>query len=122
MAPPLSIIGITTAGFLEKLSVRGSESVIFKHKYIKNPAFAPADAIVQAAKKLTSALRGNIPPPFLASGIDHLRALTNISSEAKGKYEKRENQKHNMNSPSIYKGRKNMRVAKAIVDELPEIW
>ena len=31
-------------------AVQGSETVLFKHKYITAPTITPADAIVQAAK------------------------------------------------------------------------
>ena len=51
---------------------------MFKHKYITSPAVTPADAIVQAAKKIANALKGTLPPPLATSGIDQLRALTRI--------------------------------------------
>ena len=62
----------------ETKKIRGSDTVIFRRKYITNPAVAPGDAVVNAAKQLTSALRGIIPPPLVKSGINHLRALTGI--------------------------------------------
>ena len=72
-------------GWLSKTrSVRGSESLIFKHKYITNPEVTAADTIVQLANQFTSALLGNIASPLVASGIDHIQALNNIFSEAKG--------------------------------------
>ena len=40
----------------ETQRIRCSETVIFKHKHITNPAITPVDAIVHAAKQLTSAL------------------------------------------------------------------
>ena len=60
------------AYFADTRAVRGSETVIFKHKYITMPTVTPADAIVQAAKQLTDALKGNIPPALAKSGIDHI--------------------------------------------------
>ena len=60
----------------ETKTIRGSESVSFKHKYITNPSVSPADAIVKAAKELADALIGNIPPPYVKSGIDHIKELT----------------------------------------------
>ena len=74
-------------------AIRGSETVIFKHKYITNPSITPGDAIVNAAKALTSALHGNIPPPLVQSGIDQIRKLTKIVDSTKAEYEKRENEK-----------------------------
>ena len=62
---------------------RGSDTVKFKHKYITNPSITTGDAIVNAAQQLTSALRGSIPPPLVKSGIDHLRALTDIFNATK---------------------------------------
>ena len=80
------------------------------------------NAIVQSDKQLASALRGNISKALVDSGINHLQALTNIFSETKVKYEKCDNQKQNVNSPSVPKVRQTPRVAKAIIDELPELW
>ena len=37
--------------------IRGSDTVSFKHKYITNTSITTGDAIVNAAKKLTSVLR-----------------------------------------------------------------
>ena len=67
---------------------RGSETVVFKHKYITCPTTTPADAIVHAAKLLTAALRGNVPPPLVSSGIDHLKELTNIFDTTAAAYDK----------------------------------
>ncbi|KAL7523352.1 hypothetical protein ACHAWF_000485, partial [Thalassiosira exigua] len=44
----------------ETRGIWGSETCVFKHKYITNPA--PADAIVQATKQLADALKGNLFP------------------------------------------------------------
>ena len=55
----------------------------FKHKYITNPSITTGDDIVNASQQLTSELRGSIPPPVVKSGIDHLRALTEILMELK---------------------------------------
>lgn len=64
--------------FSETHSIRGSESVIFKHKYITTPTVTPEDAIVAAAKELERAIRGYVPPPLAKSGIDQIKELTNI--------------------------------------------
>ena len=57
---------------------------------LANPYITTGDAIVNAAQKLTSALRGSIPPPLVKSGIDHLRALTDIFNATKESYDERE--------------------------------
>ena len=71
-------------GWMRKTKkIIGSDTVVFKHKYITNPSVTTGDAIVNEAKQLTSALRGSIPPPLVKSGIDHLRALTDIFDATK---------------------------------------
>ena len=68
----------------ETKKIRGSENLMFKQKYITNHSVTTGDAIVNAAKQLTSALRGNTPPPPLVkSGIDNLKALTGIFDATK---------------------------------------
>ena len=62
----------------ETKKLRGSYTVSFKHKYITNPSITTGNTIVNSAQKLTSALRGSIPPPLVKNGIDHLRAVTDI--------------------------------------------
>ena len=64
----------------ETKKIRSSYTVGFKHKYITNPSITTGYAIVNAAQQLTIALRGIIPPPLVKSGIDYLRALTDISN------------------------------------------
>ena len=49
----------------------------------------PADAIVQAAKQLADALRGNLPPPLVKTGINHLKQFTTIFNKAKDAYKQR---------------------------------
>ena len=63
--------------------IRGSDTVKFKHKYITNPSITTGDDIVNADKQLTSALRVIISPPLVKSGIEHLRALTDIFNATK---------------------------------------
>ena len=82
----------------ETKAIRGSETVVFKHKYITNPTITPGDAIVSAARDLTKALKGNIPPPLVKSAIDHIRELTDIFDETKEKYQQRIEQQE-MDSP-----------------------
>ena len=62
---------------------RGSDIVKFKHKYITNPSITTGDAILNSVQQLTSALCGSIPPPLVKSGINHLRALTDIFNATK---------------------------------------
>ena len=73
------------AYFPDTKATRGSETVIFKHKYNTTPTVTPADAIVQSAKQLADALQGNIPPPLVKSGIDHIRELTSIFDKMESK-------------------------------------
>ena len=40
---------------------------VFKHKHITNPMVTPADEIINAAKDLTAALRGDVPGPLGAT-------------------------------------------------------
>ena len=75
----------------ETKKIRGSDTVIFKHKYITNPSVTTGDAILNAAKQLISALCGSILPPLVKSGIDHLRALTDIFDATKEGYDELEN-------------------------------
>jgi hypothetical protein len=42
-------------------------SVFFKHKYLTMPSLTPADALIQAADNLTTALAGVIPPPSMTT-------------------------------------------------------
>jgi hypothetical protein len=65
-------------------AVQGSETMFFKHKYITSPTVTPADAIVQAAKQLTDALKGFVPPPISESGIEQIRKLTSIFTNDDG--------------------------------------
>ena len=63
--------------------------MIFKHKYITNPSVTIGNVIVNAAKKLTIALCGSIPPPLVKSGMNHLRALTGIFDATNEGYDER---------------------------------
>jgi hypothetical protein len=42
-------------------------SVFFKHKYLTKPSLTTADALIQAADNLTTALAGVIPPPSMTT-------------------------------------------------------
>ena len=59
-------------------AVQGSETVLFKHKYITAPAVTPADVIIQAAKEVEVTIKNKLPPPLVMSGIDKLEQCTNI--------------------------------------------
>ena len=54
-------------------AVRSTNTVFFKHKHITNPTVTPADAIVNAAKDLTAALKGNVPGSLGATSLDDLK-------------------------------------------------
>ena len=86
----------------------------FKHKYITNPSVTTGDAIVNAAQKLTSALRGSILPPLVKSGIDHLIALTENFNAKKEGYDGQEEikfTKTTAHSPRMHMGNPPPRVA-----------
>jgi len=55
--------------------------MFFKHKYITSPTVTPQDAVIQAAKQLTDALKGIVLPPFSESGIDQIKKLSTIFKE-----------------------------------------
>ena len=64
--------------------------LFFKHKYITNPTATSEDAVVQEAKELTQALKGNLPTFLGKSVIDQLQKLDAIFNETAEKYKKRE--------------------------------
>ena len=74
----------------ETKRIRGSDIVKFKYNYITTPSITTDDAIVNESQKLTSALRGSTSPPPVKSGIDHLRALTDIFNTTKEGYDDQE--------------------------------
>ena len=87
----------------------------FKHKYITNPSITTGDAIVNAAQQLNSALSGSILSLLFKSGIDHLRALTDILNATKEGYNDREEKnptKTTARSPRVPMGSPPPRVAK----------
>ena len=45
----------------ETRSVRVSQTVFFKHKYLTMPSLTPADALMRASENLVKALNGLIP-------------------------------------------------------------
>ena len=95
--------------------IRYSDTVKFKHKYITNTSTTAGNEIVNTAQQLTSILRGSIPPPLVKSGIDHLRALTDIFNATKEGYDDREETKATkttVNSQRVPRGSPSLRVAK----------
>ena len=59
-------------------AMRSTDTVFFKHKHITNPTVTPADEIINAAKELTAALRGDVPGPLGATSLDDLKTLEEI--------------------------------------------
>jgi hypothetical protein len=55
---------------------RTCNTVFFKHKYLTMPTLTPADALIQAADNLTSAIAGIIPPTNMT--MDSIDQLMNI--------------------------------------------
>ena len=102
--------------------IRGWDNVKFKHKYITTPSTTTGDAIVNVAQQLTSALRESTPPSLVKSGIDHLRALTDIFNATKEGYNDQEETqatKTTAHSPRVPRGIPPPRVAKD--KNLPDI-
>ena len=64
---------------------------VFKQKHITNPTVTSADAIINVAKDLTAALRGDVPGPLGATSLDDLKKLEEIFSQ-KAKSHKTKNQ------------------------------
>ena len=59
-------------------AVQGSETVLFKRKYITAPTVTSANAIVQVAKELEDVIKNKIPPHLAKSSIDRLKECTII--------------------------------------------
>ena len=67
-------------------AVRSTDTVFFKHKHITNPTVTPADAIVNASKDLTAALKGNVPGSLGATSLDDLKQLEEIFAQKAKSY------------------------------------
>jgi hypothetical protein len=62
--------------------IRTCNTVFFKHKYLTMPTLTPADALIQAADNLTSAIAGIIPPPNMTTDtIDQLMHIFKQQAE-----------------------------------------
>ena len=66
----------------ETKAERITDTIIFHHRRITNPAVSRADEIVAAASKLTEALKGNIQQDLTTIDIHELERLANIFQEA----------------------------------------
>ena len=58
-----------------------SDTVFFKHKHITNPPIYPENAMVQAAKELTEALKGRMPSTLEGSTVKELENLDKNSNQ-----------------------------------------
>lgn len=73
---------------------RISDTVWFKHKYLTNPEFTAADAIADAAHKLTkTALEANPPTQIPSTNKEALAKLADIFTQAAKKYSDKEARK-----------------------------
>ena len=70
---------------------RISDTVFLKHKHITNPTVLTEDAVVQAAKELTSALKGRIPLALEGSTVQELENLDKIFNQTTVTYKERIN-------------------------------
>ena len=72
--------------------LRNGEKIFVKHKYITNPPKIPSDAIVQAAKDLTQALKVQLPAlaeelgETTASTLKRLNDIFNVTAKKPKKY------------------------------------
>ena len=62
-------------------AVRSTDTVFFKQKHITNPNVTPTDAIVNASKDITAALKGNLPGSLGATSLDDLKQLEEIFAQ-----------------------------------------
>ena len=62
-------------------AMRSTDTVFFKHKHLTTPTVTPADAIINAAKDLTAALRGEVSGPLGATSLDDLKKMEEIFSQ-----------------------------------------
>ena len=62
-------------------AVRSTNTFFFKHKHITNPTVMPEYAIVNAAKDVTAALKGNLPGSLGATSLEDLKKLEEIFSQ-----------------------------------------
>ena len=62
------------------------DTVFLKHKHITNSTVLPEDAVVQAAKELTAALKGCMPSSLEVSTVKELEKLDNILNQTSVTY------------------------------------
>ena len=63
-------------------TVRISNTVFHKHKYISNPTVTPYDAVIAAAQNLAAALKSKMPYYLQESPFSELSRLSKIFSDA----------------------------------------
>ena len=63
-------------------TVRISNTVFHKHKYISNPTVTPDDAVIAAAQNLAVALKSKMPHYLQESPFSELSCLRKIFSDA----------------------------------------
>ena len=67
-----------------------SDKVYFIQKYITNLTVTPEDAVLQAAKQLTAALKRNLKKYMDENEIDQLNKLDTIFNTTANEFQKRE--------------------------------
>ena len=72
---------------------RISDTVWFKHKYLTNPELTAADAIADAAHKLSKTLEANPPSQMPSTNKDALAKLADIFTQAAKQYSDKEARK-----------------------------
>ena len=63
-------------------TVRISNTVFHKHKYISNPSVTPDDAVIASAQNLAAALKSKMPQYLQESPFSELSLLSKIFSDA----------------------------------------
>ena len=63
-------------------TIRISNTVFQKYKYISNPTVTPGDAVIAASPKLAAALKGKMTHYLQESPLSELSRLSKIFSDA----------------------------------------
>ena len=62
-------------------ATRIPDTVFYKHKYISNPTFPPADAVIAAIENLTATLKKKIPQCLQSSPLNEITRLGTILAD-----------------------------------------
>ena len=82
-------------------SVRTTDMIKFKHKWIISPSVQAADAVVAAAERLTATLQDNIPDSLGETSIEELECLADIFHQAALKLSNEEAEREHVRHPRV---------------------